>query len=49
MKKCKLTHQEIADKLKEITVNEYEKEPKDRDWYYALGQLIDELECIEGE
>ncbi len=48
-KQCKLTHQEIADKLKEITVNQYEKEPKERDWYLSLGVLIDELEGVEGE
>ena len=39
-----MTKQEIADRLKEITVNEYEKDPKDRDWFVVIGELIDELE-----
>ena len=39
-----MTKQQIADRLKEITVNEYEKDPKDRDWFGVIGELIDELE-----
>jgi hypothetical protein len=39
-----MTKQQIADRLKELTVNEYEKDPKDRDWFGAIGELIDELE-----
>lgn len=39
-----MTKQQIADRLKEITVNEYEKDPQDRDWFGSIGELIDELE-----
>ena len=39
-----MTKQQIADRLKELTVNEYEKDPEDRDWFGAIGELIDELE-----
>jgi hypothetical protein len=38
-----MTKQQIADRLKELTVNEYEKDPKDRDWFGVIGELIDEL------
>ena len=43
-----MTHQEIADQLKDIVVEQYGKEPEDRDWYVAIGELIDELEKQEG-
>tara|TARA_R110000744_G_scaffold210064_2_gene329115 strand:+ start:218 stop:349 length:132 start_codon:yes stop_codon:yes gene_type:complete len=42
-----MTNQEIADQLKEIVVNQYSKEPEDRDWYAELGDLIDTLENTE--
>lgn len=42
-----MTKQQIADRLKEITVNEYEKDLEDRDWFGAIGELIDELEGWE--
>jgi hypothetical protein len=43
-----MTYQEIADQLKDIVVKQYSKEPEDRDWYVAIGELIDELEKQEG-
>jgi hypothetical protein len=39
-----MTHQEIANELKDITVRMFEKDEKDRDWYAELGDLIDRLE-----
>lgn len=39
-----MTPQEIADRLKEIVVNEYDKDSNDRDWFSVIGTLIDELE-----
>ena len=44
LKEIKMTHQDIADKLKEIVVNEFEKDVSDRDWFNVIGTLIDELE-----
>ena len=41
-----MTHQDIADKLKEIVVNECEKDVSDRDWFNVIGTLIDELEGV---
>jgi hypothetical protein len=43
-----MTYQEIADQLKDIVVEQYAKQPEDRDWYVAIGELIDELEKQEG-
>tara|TARA_R110001599_G_scaffold286104_1_gene488610 strand:+ start:811 stop:942 length:132 start_codon:yes stop_codon:yes gene_type:complete len=42
-----MTNQEIADMIKEILVDEYEKDPKDRSWSKVFGDLIDMLECAE--
>ena len=39
-----MTHQEIADRLKEIVVNECGKTVGARDWFRVIGTLIDELE-----
>tara|TARA_R100000781_G_scaffold30140_2_gene22112 strand:+ start:1274 stop:1414 length:141 start_codon:yes stop_codon:yes gene_type:complete len=39
------TKQEIANTIKEIVVDEYEKDPQDRDWFAVFGDLIDQLEC----
>lgn len=39
-----MTHQEIADEIKEIVVTMYAREPENRDWYVELGKLIDKLE-----
>tara|TARA_R110000772_G_scaffold87305_2_gene182207 strand:- start:416 stop:547 length:132 start_codon:yes stop_codon:yes gene_type:complete len=41
-----MTHQDIADKLKEIVVDELEKDVSDRDWFNVIGTLIDELEGV---
>ena len=43
-----ITYQDIADKLKEIVVEQVLKSPAERDWYAELGNLIDELEAIQG-
>ena len=39
-----MNKQAIANELKEITVNELLKEPKERRWHFALEKLIDKLE-----
>jgi len=39
------TKQEIANTIKEIVVDEYKKDPHDRDWSGVFGDLIDHLEC----
>jgi|DEB0MinimDraft_4_1074332.scaffolds.fasta_scaffold21794_1 hypothetical protein len=43
-----MTHQEIADQLKDIVVKQCAKQPEDRDWFVAIDELIDELEKQEG-
>jgi hypothetical protein len=42
-----LIKQQIADRIKEIVVDQYENDPEDRQWYSALGDLIDELEGVK--
>tara|TARA_R110000782_G_scaffold210210_1_gene298324 strand:+ start:1006 stop:1134 length:129 start_codon:yes stop_codon:yes gene_type:complete len=42
-----MTHQEIADRLKEIVVDELEKDCDARDWYSVIGTLVDELEGVK--
>ena len=43
-----ITYQDIADKLKEIVVEQVSKSPAERDWFAELENLIDELEAIQG-
>jgi len=47
-KKMLITYQDIADKLKEIVVEQVSKSPAERDWFAELENLIDELEAIQG-
>tara|TARA_Y100001951_G_scaffold95781_1_gene93647 strand:+ start:325 stop:456 length:132 start_codon:yes stop_codon:yes gene_type:complete len=42
-----MENQEIARAIKEIAVDQYGKDVQDRDWYRALGELIDKLEGKE--
>jgi hypothetical protein len=45
-----MTKQEIIDQIKEIVVNQCEKDPADRDWFASFGALIDKIEAsIEDE
>jgi hypothetical protein len=45
-----MTKQEIIDQIKEIVVNQCEKDPEDRDWFASFGALIDKIEdSIEDE
>ena len=39
--------QQIADRIKEIVVDQYENDPADRQWYSVFGDLIDELEGVK--
>ena len=39
--------QQIADRIKEIVVDQYENDPEDRQWHSAFGDLIDELEGVK--
>ena len=39
-----MTNQEIANRIKELVVDQCEKEPQDRKWFSVLEDLIDELE-----
>ena len=39
-----MTKQEIIDQIKEIVVNQCEKDPEDRDIFAAFGALIDKIE-----
>ena len=39
--------QQIADRIKEIVVYQYENDPEDRQWHSAFGDLIDELEGVK--
>jgi len=43
-----ITYQDIADKLKEIVVEQVAKDPSKRNWCAELDGLIDELEAIQG-
>ena len=38
----------VAAWLRDITVSEYEKDPKDRDWFSAIGEVVDYLEAQNG-
>lgn len=40
-----MTKQEIIDQIKEIVVNQCEKDPADRDWFASFGALIDKIEA----
>tara|TARA_R110002020_G_scaffold310197_1_gene525996 strand:+ start:409 stop:543 length:135 start_codon:yes stop_codon:yes gene_type:complete len=44
-----MENHEIAKVIKEIVVDQYGKELQDRDWYRALGELIDKLEGLEND
>ncbi len=39
-----MTKQDIIDQIKEIVVEQCEKEPEDRDIFAAFGALIDKIE-----
>ena len=39
-------NQLIANVIKEILVDEYAKNPEDRDWTNVFGNLIDDLEGV---
>ena len=39
-----MTKQDIMDQIKEIVVEQCEKEPEDRDIFAAFGALIDKIE-----
>jgi hypothetical protein len=39
----------IAGMLKEIVVDQSEKDPEDRDWYAEIGRVIDVLEGVNNE
>tara|TARA_R110002096_G_scaffold349153_1_gene542270 strand:- start:75 stop:218 length:144 start_codon:yes stop_codon:yes gene_type:complete len=39
-----MTKQDIIDQIKEIIVDQCEKEPEDRDIFAAFGALIDKIE-----
>ena len=41
--------QEIINKLKEITVDQIAKEPKERSWHFDLERLIDKLEMNDDD
>lgn len=43
-----LTPDVIALWLKQIVVDEYAKDPEDRDWYAQIGKVIDRLEEYNG-
>jgi len=45
-----MTKQDIIMHIKHIVVEQYAKEPADRDWFEAFGALIDKIEAsIEDE
>ena len=39
-----MTKQDIIDQIKEIVVDQCEKDPEDRDIFAAFGALIDKIE-----
>ena len=39
-----MTNQEMANRIKELVVDQCRKEPRDRKWISVLDDLIDELE-----
>lgn len=43
-----LSPSEVAAWLKDIVVDQYAKDPEDRDWYAKIGEVIDRLEGHNG-
>jgi hypothetical protein len=39
-----MTKEDIIMHIKHIVVEQYEKDPEQRDWYAAFGALIDKIE-----